>query len=278
MNMKNDDYLWDGTGEPDPDVERLEGLLGRYRSERPAPKMPETPVVPFRPRRAAFAPIAAVAAAAVLALTLGIVWIASRPQAPDQVAHDVRPPANINGTGKTPDRTPDVQPPPPPPTNGSEGDEKPAPGAPGRKSIRKPVKPAPAGRDETIAATQPELRAEPLVDLTTAMHIEQAETLLRSFRNVEADDESSLAEVALDTRRSRDLLEQNVILRRGARAKKNLAVGTLLTDLEPVLVDIASLGSRPSREDVRAVQQRIEQREIVADLQLYSSNRPVNGF
>ena len=32
----DDDYLWDGTGEADPDVERLEGLLGRYRSTRPA--------------------------------------------------------------------------------------------------------------------------------------------------------------------------------------------------------------------------------------------------
>lgn len=29
----NDDYLWDGSGEPDPEVARLESLLGRYRHE-----------------------------------------------------------------------------------------------------------------------------------------------------------------------------------------------------------------------------------------------------
>lgn len=31
----NDDYLWDRGGEPDPDIARLERLLGRYRHEAP---------------------------------------------------------------------------------------------------------------------------------------------------------------------------------------------------------------------------------------------------
>jgi hypothetical protein len=31
----NDDYLWDRTGEPDPELVRLETLLGRYRHEQP---------------------------------------------------------------------------------------------------------------------------------------------------------------------------------------------------------------------------------------------------
>jgi len=32
-----DDYLWDGSGEPDPEVQKLETLLGRYRHNQPAP-------------------------------------------------------------------------------------------------------------------------------------------------------------------------------------------------------------------------------------------------
>ena len=37
----SDDYLFDGTGEPDPDVERLEQMLGRLRGERRiAPQIP----------------------------------------------------------------------------------------------------------------------------------------------------------------------------------------------------------------------------------------------
>ena len=32
-----DDYLWDGSGEPDPEVQKLENLLGRYQQNQPAP-------------------------------------------------------------------------------------------------------------------------------------------------------------------------------------------------------------------------------------------------
>ena len=32
-----DDYLWDGSGEPDPEVQKLETVLGRYRHNQPAP-------------------------------------------------------------------------------------------------------------------------------------------------------------------------------------------------------------------------------------------------
>ena len=32
-----DDYLWDGSGEPDPEVQKLENVLGRYRHNQPAP-------------------------------------------------------------------------------------------------------------------------------------------------------------------------------------------------------------------------------------------------
>jgi hypothetical protein len=34
-------YLWDKSGAPDPEVERLELMLGRFRHQRPAPEFPE---------------------------------------------------------------------------------------------------------------------------------------------------------------------------------------------------------------------------------------------
>src|SRR5260370_7395171 len=42
-----DDYLWDGSGEPDPKVQKLETALGRYRHNQPSPKFDE--VVAIRP-------------------------------------------------------------------------------------------------------------------------------------------------------------------------------------------------------------------------------------
>jgi hypothetical protein len=38
----NDDYLWDGSGDPDPEVRKLESALGTLRHNRPAPEFPET--------------------------------------------------------------------------------------------------------------------------------------------------------------------------------------------------------------------------------------------
>lgn len=43
---RNDDYLWDGSGEPDPEIQRLEVLLGRFHHDRPVPVFPE--IVPDR--------------------------------------------------------------------------------------------------------------------------------------------------------------------------------------------------------------------------------------
>jgi len=44
-----DDYLWDGSGEPDPEVQKLENLLGRYRHNQPAPAFDQ--LVAERPAR-----------------------------------------------------------------------------------------------------------------------------------------------------------------------------------------------------------------------------------
>jgi hypothetical protein len=35
--LMKDDYLWDGSGEPDPQIQKLESALGRFRHNRPAP-------------------------------------------------------------------------------------------------------------------------------------------------------------------------------------------------------------------------------------------------
>lgn len=67
----DDRYLWDKSGSPDPEIERLERLLGRFRQNRPAPRTP---------RRSPKA-LLLLALAALLALGVGAVWIAARPGA-----------------------------------------------------------------------------------------------------------------------------------------------------------------------------------------------------
>lgn len=64
----NDDYLWDRSGEPDPEVERLERLLGRYKHDAPLQ------VAPFRRRRWTRLALAA----ALLLVVLGLGFFAVR--------------------------------------------------------------------------------------------------------------------------------------------------------------------------------------------------------
>jgi hypothetical protein len=61
----SDHYLWDGSGEPDPEVQRLERFLSEFRSQRPAPIVRRQ----LHPRWSAVA-------AAVLLATVGT-WLTS---------------------------------------------------------------------------------------------------------------------------------------------------------------------------------------------------------
>ena len=72
---QRDEYLWDGSGEPDPDVVRLEGLLKRYRHQGELPALPPRPVVPRR--FAVHAAMQILVTAASLTLVVAAAWFAN---------------------------------------------------------------------------------------------------------------------------------------------------------------------------------------------------------
>jgi len=72
----SDDYLWDKKGEPDPDIERLEGMLGAFRQAVPPPDFHAVAVSPRRNVRW----LAVAAAIAMVGLLAG--WWTSRPERP----------------------------------------------------------------------------------------------------------------------------------------------------------------------------------------------------
>jgi len=69
-----DDYLWDRSGEPDPEVERLERVLSRLREELPVPAFP-APVKELRSSWGRFL-LPSLGAAAIVLLACGL-WLAS---------------------------------------------------------------------------------------------------------------------------------------------------------------------------------------------------------
>jgi len=102
----------------------------------------------------------------------------------------------------------------------------------------------------------------------TQTHIENAQNLLRSVRNIEVGDDGEV-DVSYEKGLSRQLLNENVVLRRQAEMSGKFPTKDLLTDLEPFLIDIANLPDKPAREDLRTLKNRVLKTEIVAALQGY---------
>jgi hypothetical protein len=70
-----DDYLWDKTGEPDPQIQQLEEILGSLRYQ---PKPLELPEHLPLPRRQNYFPWLAIAAALLIAILAGGIWLRTR--------------------------------------------------------------------------------------------------------------------------------------------------------------------------------------------------------
>ena len=75
----NEDYLWDKSGEPDPEIEQLEKTLGSLRYKRPTEPLP----LPATPQsrwsfKLSFSPALAVAASLLFLLLAGGVWLGLR--------------------------------------------------------------------------------------------------------------------------------------------------------------------------------------------------------
>lgn len=105
----------------------------------------------------------------------------------------------------------------------------------------------------------------------TMRHLGQSELLLRSFRNIRTAGAGSSPEVGYERRRAQRLVYQNILLRREADAKGDVQLATLLDSLEPILLDIANLPERPLEDDVRAIKERLQRKNLVAMLQVNST-------
>jgi len=257
----NDDYLWDRSGEPDPEVERLERVLGKYRYQAKAlsPALRSQLAV----RRGGWIKFAAVAAA-ILVVLAGF-WIfktqnkvinsdtASQAQPTEKpVEKQAVPLTNENTQVKSALATA----------------PKPRRKIDRRAGTETTVERSSIPGSDTVAARQPMIN--PFVDVETARHIERAQLLLRAFRNTRDTSAQPDSDVSYERQHSRALLSNNILLRREAEAKGNIPVEELLGSLEPFLLDIANLPDRPSNAEVRSIKERMQKKEIVSALQVYS--------
>ena len=100
-----EDYLWDKSGEPDPQIQQLEEILGTLRYQ---PKPFEMPSDVPAPRRRSYFPLLAIAATLLVALLAGGIWLRVRtrivPQ--PQYVHVPAPPVEEKPIARQPEKAP----------------------------------------------------------------------------------------------------------------------------------------------------------------------------
>ena len=124
---------------------------------------------------------------------------------------------------------------------------------------------------ENARPTAPESVRSADAQTMTALHFERAETLLRAFRNVRLEDPDAATEVRYERTRAKQLIYQNMMLRREADIAGDVQIASLLDSLEPILLDIANLPDKPDNDTVRIIRERVERKNIVALLQVNST-------
>ena len=202
--------------------------------------------------------VAALASFAIVALIFGFIFGFIPSKQPQQVA--VKNPAPAS----SPTPAPTVEPPKPENTQKDKESE-----TPRRQPVRKPLVREPKPGEQFAVVPQPVRPAD--AQTMTALHFEKAETLLRAFRNVRLEEPGSATEVSYERDRARQLVYQNMMLRREADASGDVQVSSLLENLEPILLDIANLPDKPDNDAVRVIRERVERKNIVALLQVNSN-------
>lgn len=202
----------------------------------------------------------ALASIAIVALVIGFAFN----QTPSEVATQTHP---------LPVSSPEAKPSPTAEPQKSE--------SPQQQPTPKPRRPAPvrepkpgeqfAAIPKNIQPPAPERTRPADAQTMTALHFEKAETLLRAFRNVQLDEPSTAAEVRYERTRAKQLVYQNMMLRREADASGDVQVASLLDSLEPILLDIANLPDKPDNDTVRVIRERVKRKNIVALLQVNST-------
>lgn len=163
--------------------------------------------------------------------------------------------------------------PEPSPSPGKDN-EQPAPRrspAPAPKRIVREPKPGEQFASIPSVPSAPEPVRSADAQTMTALHFEKSETLLVAFRNVRLNDPGTAAEIAYERKNAKQLVYQNMMLRREADSAGDIQSSSLLESLEPILIDIANLPDKPDTDAVRVIRQRVERKNIVPLLRVNST-------
>jgi hypothetical protein len=127
--------------------------------------------------------------------------------------------------------------------------------------------PLPQNPPARPVSRQPAVPEPTRVETETSRHLGQTQLLLRSIRNAE---DETVRDVAYERELSRELLMRNRLLRRSAERRNAARAEAVLSEIEPLLLDIANLPEQPALEEMRSLKELIHDQQIIAELQVYA--------
>jgi hypothetical protein len=197
----------------------------------------------------------------LIAVVVSVAYLRMRsPQAPTHAAVDL-----VAGASPKPAGSKSIGPPPPfvKKEDGSSSATLLA------VNYKQPVIKVSRSTDQSDVLPDTDAQNGDLEDRDTASHLEQAQNLLTSFRNIKYSETDEEVDVSFEKAESRRLLSENVVLRREAEQAGKFPAKSMLGSLEPFLIDIANLPEKAKPADVRQITDRVQRTEIVAELRGY---------
>ena len=200
-------------------------------------------------------------AVVAIALVIGVAYWRTRPQAPKPEIAKVNngtPPAPVTVGPDQPSKTSPIT-----PTQGDKHSDQLI-----ATAIKRPRNKVRRGDNQSDVLFTDAAYAN-VEDRDTATHLQQAQDLLVSIRNIQFSDDDQEIDVSYEKAESRRLLNENVVLRRDAEMAGKFPAKSMLGSLEPFLIDIANLPEKATPNDVRQIKDRVQKTEIVAELRGY---------
>jgi hypothetical protein len=230
---------------------------------------------PTRLRWAFSTPAIAFATLLIVGAIIGLLFYQSKRASESKTTAQVQTPAPVPSASvekekppapeASPQLSPENQQPTPKKNEKETNNPRREPSTPVKRPLVREPKPG-----EQFASVPERVRSAD-AETMTAMHFEKSETLLLAFKNVRLDEPGAAAEVSHERKRAKQLVFQNMMLRREADAAGDVQISSLLENLEPILIDIANLPEQPDPDAIRVIRERVERKNIVALLRVNST-------
>ncbi|HKO54342.1 MAG TPA: hypothetical protein VJ276_00610 [Thermoanaerobaculia bacterium] len=128
----------------------------------------------------------------------------------------------------------------------------------------------PAGGERVVAAADANPAASPdrVLLVVVGDHLDSSERMLVELAN--ADPKKTL-DISSQQKRAVDLVASNRIYRQTAAQRGDERIAAVLSDLEPVLVELSHAGSSLTPEEVSALQKRIDAKGLLFKVRIVSA-------